>query len=229
MKTKQELIAGLIESNDTRVLDIGYAQEPNTFLKNSSRQVYGVDIVIPQDLEPGYAKVVKVDLNCDRLPFDDGFFDVVVIGCTLAHVGNPLSVLFESNRVLKESGKIIITSPNPHYYWEVIMNVFFDFFKERVARAKLDEHFYSFSRFDMFTILTRAGFKISNEFGYLFALVKTPLRFNPRRFPGLAYEIIYVASKIAVPQNYTTFQRGGNGGKGERVDTRYDNRARSSQ
>jgi hypothetical protein len=47
---------------------------------------------------------------------------------------------------------------------------------------------------------------LGDERGYLFAPVKTPFRFNPARFPGLSYEIIYAMRKTGVPQHYTTFE-----------------------
>ena len=55
----------------------------------------------------------------------------------------------------------------------------------------------------MRTILQRAGFEVTKEVGATFAVVKTRIKFNPR-WPGLAYEIIYVCKKVGEPQNYTT-------------------------
>lgn len=58
----------------------------------------------------------------------------------------------------------------------------------------------------MRTIADRAGFRVTHEIGVVFALVKTPIRFNPIRFPGLAYEIIYTLEKVGNPQSYATFE-----------------------
>lgn len=212
MKTKQEIIAEFAQGI---VLDVGYAQEPNPFLTNA----YGIDIVDNKDA--GYKETHIVDLNTDLFPFQDGFFDTVLIGCTLAHVANPLRVLMEANRVLKPHGRLVITSPNPHYYWEIVLNVFYPFFKDRVAKSKTEEHFYSFSRFDMRTICERAGFNVEAERGYLFALVKTPFRFNPITHPGLAYEIVYVCEKVHEPGLYTTTQVSNKGGETRRVATTF--------
>lgn len=146
------------------------------------------------------------DLNVDRLPFGDGELDAVTMGCTLAHVARPLQLLAEINRVLKSDGTLVITSPNPNYYWETVLNIFYHQFKHRVAKSKHEEHFYSFSRYTMRTSLWRAGFEVEREVGVTFAIVKTPFVFHPLRFPGLAYEIVYVCRKDKEPQSYTTVE-----------------------
>lgn len=100
----------------------------------------------------------------------------------------------------------IISSPNPHYYWENVLNIFYHTFKKRVAKSKHEEHFYDFSRYNMRTIAGRTGFEVIKEIGYGFFLVKTPFRFNPIRFPALGYEIIYTLKKTGSPTSYATFE-----------------------
>ena len=221
MKTKQELIAALLEGVDLKsgkILDIGFAQEPNRHLPG---EIYGIDIKNFSSAA-NYKETKQVDLNQERIPYEDNFFDAVVVGCTLSHLANPVATLCEVNRVLKGKGWLLITTPNPHYYWEVVLNLFPSFFKYRVARAKLEEHFFSFSFYDMHTILSRTGFEIVKRCGYLFALVKTPIRFNPVYFPSIAYEILYLARKKSSPEEYTIYQDGGNaGGKLTRVPTKF--------
>lgn len=205
MKSKQHLIADTLYAASPSagvILDVGYAQHPNPHLKG---EIHGIDIMeLP--LPPGYASVKKCDLNVDAIPFPDGHFDAVTMGCTLAHVANPVRLLLELNRVLKNDGLIVLSSPNPHYYWEVVMNVWFHFFSKRVSKAKFEEHFTSFSRYNMRTIAHRTGFSIEKEVGCSFQLVKTNFRFNPEKYPGMAYEIIYVLKKTGEPQAYTTYE-----------------------
>jgi ubiquinone/menaquinone biosynthesis C-methylase UbiE len=205
MKSKSELIAEIaLAEHPKTVVDIGYAQYPNTHFGNDTT-VYGLDIT---SAPAPYNKTFICDLNKDPLPFPDEAIDVVTMGCTLAHVANPLRVLAEVNRVLKPGGMLITTSPNPNYYWETVLNVFYDTFKHRVSKAKHVEHFFEFSRYNMRTSTERTGFSLVKEVGYLFALVKTPFRFNPIHWPGLAYEIIYVLKKTGAPQAFATFETG---------------------
>jgi SAM-dependent methyltransferase len=202
MNSKPELIAREAMRNEPRtILDIGYAQQPNTFFQGAT--VYGLDLV---EAPAPYAKTFKSDLNTDRLPFNDEEIDSVAMGCTLAHVANPLKVLGEVNRILPFGGTLVVSSPNPNYYWETVLNVFYHHFKNRVSKAKHVEHFFEFSRYNMRTIAERAGFEVIKEIGTTFSLVKTPFHFSPLRMPGIAYEIIYVLKKRGVPQSFATFE-----------------------
>ena len=135
--------------------------------------------------------------------------DAVTMGCTLAHVANPLKVLAEVNRVLKPAGVLIVSSPNPNYYWENALNIFYHHFKHRVVKAKHYEHFFEFSRYNMRTSADRTGFEVVREIGCTFALVKTPFVFDVQRFPGIAYEIVYVLEKMREPESYATFEHDG--------------------
>lgn len=210
MKSKSELIADSLYRHATpqKILDVGYVQHSNPHLKG---EIYGIDIV--EGLKPdSYKEVKRVDLNYQSIPYPDGVFDAVTMGCVLAHVTNPLRLLADINRVLKPGGVLVFSSPNPHYYWEVVLNIFFHFFKKRISKGKLVEHFYEFSRYNARAITDRAGFSIEKEYGCTFAIIKTGISFHPYRYPGLAYEIIYVAKKVGDPHMLTT--RDGGKGKG---------------
>ena len=186
------------------ILDVGYAQTPNTHLAGHGVKVYGVDLV--EGPPEGYDAVYKCDLNTDPLPFKDGEIGAVTMGCVLAHVANPLKVLAEINRVLPIGGILVVSSPNPNYYWETVLNVFYDTFRTRVSKAKHIEHFFEFSRYNMRTSGERAGFKLEKEIGFGFWLVKTPVKFNPLSWPGFAYEIIYAFKKVGPVSGHTVFE-----------------------
>ncbi len=154
MEQKPQLIAKeILASKPSTVVDIGYAQLPNPNFKDV--RVYGVDIV---EAPAPYEKTFVCDLNKDPLPFNKEEIDAVAMGCTLAHVANPLKVLGEVNRILKPGGILVVSSPNPNYYWENVLNIFYHHFKSRVIQAKHEEHFFEFSRYNMRTSAHRAGF-----------------------------------------------------------------------
>lgn len=215
MKSKPELIAEeILKASPKKVIDVGYAQLPNAFLNDV--RVFGVDIV---EAPAPYEMTYMLDLNVDSLPFANEEIDAVAMGCTLAHVANPLRVLSEINRVLPEGGILVISSPNPNYYWETVLNIFYDHFKSRVSKAKHYEHFFEFSRYNMRTIADRAGFDVVHETGCSFQLVKTGFKFNPVKYPGFAYEIIYTLKKKGLPETYATFESKAKGI--ERIPTRF--------
>ncbi len=206
MKSKSELIADSLyrHVSPQKILDVGYVQHANPALKGD---VYGIDIVDGEKPE-SYTEVKQVDLNFQPIPYPDGMFDAVTMGCVLAHVTNPLKLLTDINRVLKPGGVLVFSSPNPHYYWEVILNIFHPFFKTRVSKGKLVEHFYEFSRYSAGTITDRAGFEMLAHYGCSFTIVKTGIKFNPYHYPGMAYEIIYVVRKVKDPELFTTTDEG---------------------
>jgi len=181
------------------ILDVGYAQHPNTHLKGT---IYGVDIYTEFTPET-YHQIDNVDLNTCELPYEDSKFDAVTMGCVLAHVTNPLGLLVELNRVLKPDGVLVLSSPNPNYYWEQVLNTFFHFFKGRVAKSKFLEHFYEFTRFNMRTIADRSGFTVTDEVGVSFRFMKLNIVIQPEKYPGIAYEIVYTLEKTHEPEMYT--------------------------
>ena len=208
MLSKQELIAETLYRHAPEaevVLDVGYAQNPNPALRG---EIHGIDIV-NNEKPKHYREVRKVDLNLCSIPYDNSFFDAVGMGCVLAHVTNPFGLLAELHRVLKKDGILVLSTPNPNYYWETVLNVFFHRMKHRVCRAKWEEHFCEFSRFTMRTIAHRAGFSVIDEVGTTFHVVKFGWKFQPKRFPGISYEIIYVLKKDREPSHYTTYETKG--------------------
>ncbi len=202
LKSKPQLIAEVLyqhRPDATVVLDVGYAQYPNRFLRG---QIYGVDIYA-EEVPENYHRVDAADFNTCTLPYEDHTFDAITMGCVLAHITNPLGFLIELHRVLKPNGVIVLSSPNPNYYWEQALNVFFHYFKSRVAKVKFLEHFYEFTRYNMRTITARAGFSMLGETGVSFHLVKFGLSFQPLKYPGIAYEIIYALEKTGEPELFT--------------------------
>lgn len=203
MRTRDEIIAEeVIKHRPARVLDIAYAHGPNAVLAGVAKEVVGIDPIA----RPAPFPVTRCDVNAELLPFPDESFDVVTMGCVLAHLSKPLTFLKEVHRVLAPGGTLILMSPNPQYYWENIINIFYSRFKKRVSKSKHVEHFFEFSRYAMRTILERSGFTLEKEIGATFVLVKANLRLDVSKYPGLAYEIIYVAKKTGTPESFTVIE-----------------------
>jgi methionine biosynthesis protein MetW len=100
-----------------RVLDIGCWDGEGTLkygVHKKFKEVYGVDIT-PQAVAQAQKKGIKaqvVDLNTEKLPFKDSFFDVVTLIAVLEHLFEPYNVLAEIKRVLKNKGTFILCVPN---------------------------------------------------------------------------------------------------------------------
>lgn len=76
-----------------------------------SCEVHGVDIsekLLQTARENSSEEINWHHSDGNALPFGDKAFDVVVMHTLLTHVPNPVSILREAGRVLKEHGKLII-------------------------------------------------------------------------------------------------------------------------
>ncbi len=67
------------------------------------------------DVEKTFDKCIIVDAD-KRLPFDDNSFDLVWCSEVIEHLLTPAFSTAEIRRVLKEGGRMILTTPNS-YFW----------------------------------------------------------------------------------------------------------------
>ena len=179
-----------------KTLDIGYAEFPN----HTSDHLYGIDIVPrPEVPLPKYIETKQVDLNVEGIPYPDGFFETVIAGDVIEHVVNPMWMLCEANRVLKPGGMLIVSTPNPYYYWEFMQNLLV---KHTFMKATQEGHFTCFTRINMRNILDRTGFELVTELGNFFSVIVLKWTFHWVRLPFLTYQITYIAKRVAEPKHY---------------------------
>ena len=164
-----------------KVLDIGYG-DGNPYLNN----VVGIEI--KKTKKPGNYKSVFV-MDAQHMGFNKKSFDTITVGCVLAHVENPSLFLRECHRVLKESGKLIISVPNPMSPITLFSNIFFP---THAATAK--EHISVVPPRNLVLLFRHNGFEIEKRISLGIQVpisqgfrVKTPL--------FIAQEIIYVLKK----------------------------------
>src|SRR2546426_9579193 len=80
---------------------------------------YGTHFI---DSVPTRKDVVKCNIDQDRFPFNDNFFDEVYSEQNFEHLKNPMNFLKESSRVLKKGGSIVIITDNAGF-WGIFGNV----------------------------------------------------------------------------------------------------------
>lgn len=73
---------------------------------------YGTHFV---DLYPSRAEVISCNVDKEKLPFPDNFFDEVYSKNLLEHLRNPGFALEEMVRVLKPGGRLIVITDNASY------------------------------------------------------------------------------------------------------------------
>jgi len=136
---------------DGVILDIGAGQEENTLaLRKIFKTVISVDI-----LEKNKDTGEKIDVVCDvekGLPFEDSSADTIVAGEFIEHTLRPFDFLLDCKRVLKDGGRLIITSPNATGFEKV--------FRNRYKKAKYEAHCYVWSLYELDNLLRIAGFNV---------------------------------------------------------------------
>lgn len=98
--------------------DLSYTEQPSwkhRMLKEVCSSVTGVDI-LEEPVKILNSRGYDIRL-CDATSDEDlgNRYDFVVLGDVIEHVENPVKLLRFSSRHLKEGGKIIAKTPNPHY------------------------------------------------------------------------------------------------------------------
>jgi len=109
-------ILSTIDIKNKKILDIGCHDGTFlTYLKKSSRQLYGIDA------NPSAINVCKKNnILAKKYFFDDkspfphpnSFFDLIVAGELIEHIYDTDFLLSEIHRLLKPSGKVLISTPN---------------------------------------------------------------------------------------------------------------------
>lgn len=119
----------------------------------------------------------SVNLKDYTLPFQDKLFDVVIMCETLEHLNfNPLPVLNEINRVIKQEGIIYLSLPNISSIYnrvdlilgKPIYTSIDDFFRQLDGSKSMivGIHWREYSKSEIKIMLERLGFKIEQHYYY---------------------------------------------------------------
>lgn len=107
-----------LESNDIKVLDIGcgHGFDLENINKNSGKdlKMFGIEIW-PEYASKAREKGINVsiiDIESEKFPFEDNYFDLIVINQVLEHTKEIFYIINEANRILKTGGRLIIGVPN---------------------------------------------------------------------------------------------------------------------
>lgn len=118
-KTKGKLIAYsyVPQSNYNHALDIGCRD--GYWTKKLIQKGYTVE---PIDIEPHYPGAKKADAN-EKLPYRNETFDIIWCSEVIEHLKNPKESVKEMLRITRPGGRIIITTPNSHFWIQKMFNL----------------------------------------------------------------------------------------------------------
>jgi len=102
---------------ETKILDLGCGEGRNSLLFTTENDAYGLDIcpkrmLLNEEnaLDKSYRTLIVS--NAINLPFPEASFDIVICTEVIEHVSEARQLVKEINRVLKESGKLVLSTPN---------------------------------------------------------------------------------------------------------------------
>lgn len=148
-----------------RILDIGCGSFPYFLSHTSFREKYAIDQQSP-NLQIHGIQWYELELNSNpKLPFEDGFFNVITMLALLEHLDpNKLVCLFaEAFRALRTGGVLILTTPSGWsdgiLRWMAKVNL--------VSKEEINEHKYAYTLPLIGWYFGKAGFEMEKvRFGY---------------------------------------------------------------
>lgn len=165
-KTQMETIESYFNGKKGKLLDVGCGY--GSLLreaKNHGWDVFGVDI--SRKIQK-YLGNYKIPIFCGELKdanFEDGYFDVVRASHLIEHLTNPIDLLIESKRILKDSGLLVIICPNADSLVARVKRVIYRVFHiGSYGNLNPPIHLYDFSANSLKTMLRMSGFKQVNFF-----------------------------------------------------------------
>jgi len=148
-----------------RLLDIGCAPGFSLIAaKEEGWETFGVEICSSL---ADYARK-KLGLNVftgelHELRFSKNYFDVITIWETIEHLEDPLSELYEANRLLNPDGLLAISTPN-------ISSLAARIYGRNWYDIHPQDHLYYFSPRTIKIMLEKAGFKVVKLHTFVFSL-----------------------------------------------------------
>ena len=112
---EEKIMFSLLPKEKGKLLDVGCGVGTISLeLQKKGFDVHGLDFS-SVGVEGAKQKGIKAevcDLDKSGIPFEDNHFDVVWAGDIVEHLFDPIFMLKEVSRVLKPSGKLLLTTPN---------------------------------------------------------------------------------------------------------------------
>ena len=146
----------LTKISSPRILDVGFGTGGNLLALAKLGKAFGIDIsdkAVEFSMKRGINHICQS--SAEKIPFKDKTFDIIACFDVLEHISEPVEMLLELRRVLKDEGKLIIMVPAFKALWsqhdEVLCHfrryekksLFNDFSKARLMVDKASYFFFA--------------------------------------------------------------------------------------
>jgi glycosyltransferase involved in cell wall biosynthesis len=113
-------IEAMVPAGASRILDVGCGEGilGRILLQKGAAEVVGIEAnpAVAQRAQENLSRVLQGDVESLILPFEDGYFDCIVLADVLEHLRDPLSALVKLKRHLSDSGAIVASIPNVRFF-----------------------------------------------------------------------------------------------------------------
>lgn len=160
-KKQEKLLAYLARNLKGTFLDVGCSSgELLYFVQKLGYDIKGVEL---NSRTASIAVANGLDVRCatvEKAGFGENSFDYVHMGDLIEHVLDPVALLEESKRVLKQGGKLIIITPNMDCFWSHTTKALFTLFGIPWSSLTPPHHLFDFSYGNLEKLLVDNGFDI---------------------------------------------------------------------
>jgi len=182
---QKKIITDFIASSENNILDVGCGCAPISSEIAGDNKIVGIDLS-----ESALRKASQKGINCiitgieDRLPFKDKKFDFVLLTEVLEHIFDPISLLKEIHRVLKDGGVVVCSVPNTSFILNRFVFLFTGLINDCTAQDRLVDNISNISEHIRIIppkllkrLLADSGFSVSKiDYWFPDRFVKMPFR-----------------------------------------------------
>lgn len=116
-KNYNKLLNLIKSSKSLRILDVGCGDGKNTSKIKQvcpNADIYGIDFFGEwlENAKKLGIHIKNVNLEKEKFPFEDNFFDIIISNMVIEHIDDLEFFISEQSRVLKNNGKLIISTNN---------------------------------------------------------------------------------------------------------------------
>jgi methionine biosynthesis protein MetW len=200
------------DKSELRVLDVGCGDgddivnfKNDLAEKNIAVSYYGLDM-LESHRSAAEAKGIKlslINLETDVFPYENNFFDLIIINQVLEHLKEFFFIASEMNRVLKPGGRLIIGVPNLASWHNRLLLLFG---RQPTSIRLLGPHVRAYTKESLEKTLSQyGGFTLERFAGSNFYPWPAPLaKLLARIFPNSAVSI-FLAFKKTGPASFEKF------------------------
>ncbi len=151
--------ASCLVNDCDKILDVGCGDGAiYSLIKEKCKNYYGIDIskTALSQIKDKKVNTKVVNINEQKLPFQDNFFDYVVCLDVIEHVFDPVNLVDELFRVTQKEGFVIISTPNIRYYKHILKLIFGRFPKTSGDKEHYDGgHLHYFTYKDLIELCSQ--------------------------------------------------------------------------